>query len=159
VSIRPDVSLEITQGRENRITGKILEAVDPIVMGCSIHQNESTAKNPHRDAVTKSNDHMDYVQKVRFSVINIASSCSLWNCSKRSKSQRKLATINPLSVEAGLEDVFVVPETTTSHSTMEVFGDPMGLSIRTISPITGANGWNGRPLMVNEARDVVPRQS
>ncbi len=35
----------------------------------------------------------------------------------------------------------------------------MGLRIGTVSPITGANGWKGRPLMVNQASDVVPRQS
>ena len=53
----------------------------------------------------------------------------------------------------------LVPEMTTSHSLMEVFGGPMGLSIRTVSPITGANGRKGRTLTMNEARDVVPRQS
>jgi hypothetical protein len=61
---------------------------------------------------------MDDIQEVRFSSINIAPLFSLWNCSIRPKSQWKLSTINPLAVEAGLEDVFVVLETTTSQGTM-----------------------------------------
>jgi hypothetical protein len=102
---------------------------------------------------------MDNIQEVRLSLINIAPSFSLRNCSIRPKSQWKLSTINPLAIEAGLEDVFVVLETTTSQSTMYFFGGPMGLCIGTVSPITGANGWKGRPLMVNQVSDVIPRQS
>jgi len=87
-------------------------------MSRSIHQNEGIAETPHQDAVSESNVHMDDVQEVRFSLINIAPSFSLWNCSVRSKSQWKLFTINPLAIKAGLEDVFVVPETMTSQSMM-----------------------------------------
>ncbi len=117
-SIRPGISFEVAQSRENGITQKVLQTIYPIVTSCSIHQNEGVMRTPHQDAVFKSNVHMDGVQKVKFSAINIAPLFSLWNCSIRSKSPRKLATINPLAVKAGLEDVFVVPETTTSQSTM-----------------------------------------
>jgi hypothetical protein len=112
-SIRPGVSFEVAQGRENGITRKVLQTIYPIVTSCSIHQNEGVAKTPHQDAVSESNVHMVDVQEVRFSLINITPSFSLWNCSIRPKIQWKLSTINPLAIKAGLEDVFVVPERTT----------------------------------------------
>jgi hypothetical protein len=156
-SIRPGASFEVAQGQENEITWKVLQSIHPIVMSCSIHQDEGVAKILHQDTVSESNVHMDDVQEARLSLINNAPSVSLRDCSIIPKSQWKLSIINLFAVEAGLEDVFVVPETTTSQSTMEFFRGPMGLHVGTVSPITRANGWKGRPLMANQASDVIPR--
>jgi hypothetical protein len=64
-----------------------------------------------------------------------------------------------LTVEAGLEDVLVVAETTASQSPMKFFGCPMSLRVGTISPVTGTNGGEGGTLPMNQAGDIIPGKS
>ena len=121
-----------------------------------IHQNEGVAKTSHQDAVSESNVHMDNVQEVRFSSINIAPSFSLWDCSIRPKSQWKLSAIKSLAVKAGLENVFVISETTTAQSLMKFFRSPMSLCVGTISPITRANRGKKGTLAMNQSGNIIP---
>jgi hypothetical protein len=73
----------------------------------------------------------------------------------RPESQRKLATINPLTLEAGLEDVFVISETTTAQSLMKFFGSLMSLCVGTISPITRAKGGKRGTLAMNQLGNII----
>jgi hypothetical protein len=98
---------------------------------------------------------MDDVQEAGLGAINCTPSVRLWNGGIGPESQRKLTTINPLTVKAGLDDVFVVSETTASQSTMKFFGSPMGLRIGTVSPVTGANGGESGTLPMNQTGNII----
>jgi hypothetical protein len=98
---------------------------------------------------------MDDVQEVVFGTINCTPSVRLRNGGIGSESQRKFTTINPLTVEAGLDDVFVVSETTASQSTMKFLGSPMSLRIGTVSPVTGANGGESGTLPMNQTGNII----
>jgi len=102
---------------------------------------------------------MDDIQKARLGAINFTPSVRLWNGGIGPKSQRKLTTVNPLTVEAGLEDVLVVAETTASQSPMKFFGCPMSLRVGTVSPVTGTNGGESGTLPLNQTGDIIPEKS
>jgi len=97
---------------------------------------------------------MHDIQKARLGAINCTPSVRLRNGGIGPESQRKLTT-----VEAGLEDVLVVAETTASQSLMKFFGSPMSLLVGTVSPVTGANGGGSGTLPMNQAGDIIPGKS
>jgi hypothetical protein len=98
---------------------------------------------------------MDNVKEAIASTVDRATTFCLWDCCIRTKGQWKLPTVNPFPVEAGLKNVFVVPETATPQSTMKFLRCPMGLGIRSIGSIARANRRKGRSLMMNKAGDIV----
>jgi hypothetical protein len=102
---------------------------------------------------------MDDVNKARLGAINCTPSVGFRNGGIGPESQRKLTTVNPLAVEAGLEDVLVVAETTASQSPMKFFGSPMSLRVGTISPVTGANWGERGTLPMNQTGDIIPGKS
>jgi len=101
---------------------------------------------------------MDDIQEARVGAVNCATTSCLGDCGVRAKSQRKSPTINPLAIEASLQNVFVVTKTTTPQSTVKVLQCPMGLCIRPVGPIAGANGRKGRSLVMNQTGDLVTCQ-
>jgi hypothetical protein len=99
------------------------------------------------------------IQKARLGAINCTPSVWLRNGGIGPESQQKLTTVNPLAVEAGLEDVLVVAETTASQSPMKFFRSPMSLRVRTVSPVTGANWGESGTLPMNQTGDIIPGKS
>ncbi len=98
---------------------------------------------------------MDNVKEAIASMVDFATTFCLWDCCIRTKGQWKLPIVNSFFVEAGLKNVFVVPEMTTPQSTVKFLRCPMGLGIRSVGSIARANGRKGRFRMMNKAGDIV----
>jgi hypothetical protein len=62
---------------------------------------------------------MDHIQEARIGAVNCTTTFCLGDCGVRAKSQRKFPTVNPMAVETGLKNVFVVTEPAASQSTMK----------------------------------------
>jgi hypothetical protein len=77
---------------------------------------------------------MDNIQESGLGVINNASSGRLRDCRIRPKGQQKLATIDPLTAEAGLEDVLVIPKNDNIPKPNEV-----------LRRSNGSSCWNHQP--------------
>ena len=146
---------EQTKSREDALGRKSFQTEGPIIPGCAIDQNESTAITPHRDAVTESNIHVDGIKKTVGGPIKRSILLCLWNSSKRAQRHRKFAAINPFTVTANIQNMFIVKELPTTHDAVNLFRRPMGLSVEGIGRVARANIRERSVGVVKEATDLL----
>ena len=147
--------MEQKKSRKNALGRKSFQTEGPIIPGCAIDQNESTSITPHRDAVTESNIHVDGIKKTVGGLIKRSILLCLWNSSKRAQRQMKFAAINPFTVTANIQNVFIVKELPTTHDAVNLFRRPMGLSVGGIGRVARANIRERSVGVVKEATDLL----
>jgi hypothetical protein len=110
-----------TKSREDAVGRQRFQSKSPIIAGSAIDQYKSIAITPHGNAVPICNIHVNGVKITIGGSIQGRPPFGLRNCSKRTKRHRKLAAINPFSVTANVEDVFVITKFSTAHDAVEFF--------------------------------------
>jgi hypothetical protein len=139
---------EEAESHEDRITGEILEAKNPIVVS-SPNKNETVAKAADQDAISKGNVHINKVQVEMMFLCQRATSRCLGNRGIRTQQHWKLPAINPLAIETCLNDMLVIAEATKAHSSMEFLRQPVSLSVGTVGLIAVMDGRRQRPQMMH----------
>jgi hypothetical protein len=103
-----------------------------------VNKDERIAITADSDTVSKSNVHVHSVEVIVFCRIKEATLFGLRNSCIRAKGEGKLASIDPLSVLADLQKMFVISELATAHDAMELLCRPMGRRVGSISGVAGA---------------------
>ncbi len=93
------------------------------------------------------------------SPINGTTAVGLGNRSVLAEGWRELATVDPLTVAADLEKVFVIPEFTATHDPVQLLRSPMGLGIGSIGGVAWTNRRKGIARMVDKASNVLRSHS
>jgi hypothetical protein len=101
---------------------------------------------------------MNNVKVERLFTINGLASRSLRDHRESTERNRKLASIHPLAIEAGLKDMLVVAETTAAKGSMKLLRSPVSLSVGAIRTITWTNRWKNRTGTMNQQNDLILRE-
>ncbi len=90
-------------------------------MGSAVNKDERIAITANSNTVSKHDVHVNSVKVIVFCTIKEATSFGLSNCCIRAKGEGKLAAINPLSILADLQKMFVISELVSSSADQWVF--------------------------------------
>ncbi len=84
---------------------------------------------------------------------------ALGNGGKWAKRGKELAIINPYTITADLEKMFLITQFLTSHSSMEFLGRAVGFSVGCIGGIAGANQWKDNAVVIKGLDDILTEHS
>jgi len=112
---------EETKSCQDALRKQSFQTEGPIISGRTIDQDESIGITPHRDAVTECNVRVDAIKKTVGGPIKRRTPFRFWNSSEQSKRHGKLATINPFTATANVQNVFVIAKFSTTHNAVNFF--------------------------------------
>jgi hypothetical protein len=157
-SIRSRVSPKETKSTENQRAREILETKNPVVTSGTVDEDKRVSETACGDTITKENVNMNNVKVERLFTVDGFSARSFRNRREGTKRDLELATIHPLTIEAGLKDMLVVAETATAEGTMKLFRGPVSFSVGAIRTIARTNRRRNGTGTMNKPNDILLRE-
>ena len=150
---------EKTKSQKDACGRECLQSEGPIITAHTINQDEGITIAPHRNAVAKGNVHMDHIKVRVVSPFEGLSSFCFWYSGIRTKRHGEFTAVNPLTITTDIDDVFVIPELSTTHDAMNLLRRPMNLRVGGIICVTWANIRKRCVRMAEKPSDLNPGHS
>jgi hypothetical protein len=110
---------ELLDCGKDRVRGKVFQSKCPVIPGSLINQDESIVEAGNQEAVPKSNIHVHGIKVFVLRPINRTTTvCFPYSC-VRTQGRGEFTTIQPFTVTAGLNVVFVISKLVPTHDAMK----------------------------------------
>ncbi len=148
---RPGWGTEKSKSWEDTVQGKSFKSKYPAILGHAIDKDESIMEITHWKKIVKCNVHVNGIQVFIPGAIKCATPFSFRNSCKGTKQWEKFATVGLFVFTTDQENVFIVPEFSTTHNPVQFLCQPMCFPIWLVGCATRINHQKCGIRMMNKA--------